>query len=367
MTKERFLSVFQAYAFRKLGCEAKSAKEYARYIQALNAHAMKLGHPDYLEWIAECSRWDCIKIYIHMLENSIASITAASTRSNYKSALRHLDRFTDEILYQNRDWPQFGKDKSLNKVIRYDEKANKNEYVFDLCVDLKNEYNRVVDFAKHIFSSLFDEDVYACIPVILNPDKPVSYCQATDEYLDKLSEKRERQDTTEEEYEILDEGVIPCSVLAEFYRKPEPKIVIYYQNTCANSRDDYLAILKNALAHEYMHYLHYCYCDTIGDMSTFDDESIREGIAEFFAMLFSLYRDSVSDWYFSEQKYWNWAKMWGSGWPYANVLYLYRSHGKENFYTERIWDFKDNGCIAKMLDVLKKSADFADAYKIFKS
>jgi hypothetical protein len=80
-----------------------------------------------------------------------------------------------------------------------------------------------------------------------------------------------------------------------------------------------------------------------------------------------LYRDNSADWLFAEKKYWSWTKMFGSGWPYADALYLYKASGKEYFYTERIWDFKENRCIEKMVDVLKYSTDFAGAYKIFKS
>ena len=214
---------------------------------------------------------------------------------------------------------------------------------------------------------MFDEDTYNYIPVVLNPDKPISYHQATEEYLDKLSRKREqRQDTTEEENEILDKGIIACPVLARFYRK-ELKIEIYYQNTSANSREEYLSILKNVLAHEYMHYLHYCYCNKIGKDDTFKDDSIREGIAEFFAMLFSLYRDNSADWLFAEKKYWSWTKMFGSGWAYADALYLYKASGKEYFYTERIWDFVDNGCVKKLVDILKYSTDLLLARKIFEN
>lgn len=371
MTKERFLSVFEAYVLRTTKCWPDSAESYAQYLKGANSSAIKeLGYPDYLEWIAESSSHNRAKDFISRLAYSVnlTKKPTDSTKSKRIEAITLLDQFIDAIFCNVYSWPRFGKDESLKRNIRYHETARMDMRVPNLCIDLKNEYIRLVDFAKHIFGNLFDEKTYDFIPVVLNPDKPISYYQATEEYLDKLSRKREqRQDTTEEENEILDKGVIACPVVARFYRKPEPEIEIFYRNTIANSREDYLSILKNCLAHEYMHYLHACYCDKIGNDSTYNDDEIREGIAEFFAMMFSLYRDGNSDWLFVEKTYLGWAKMFDSGWPYANALYMYKVKGKEYFHTERIWDFEDNGCIKKLVDVLRNGADFAKAYTTFKS
>lgn len=371
MTKERFLSIFEAYVLRTRGCKRKTAHDYRMYLEHINTYAISdCRYPDYLEWISECSRDDKVNDYVSRLENSIlySSIAKKYKPTNLTCAIKCLSQFVDEMFFYGNGWPQFGKDEKSIDAIRYHEKVSAVERVFNLCVDLKNEYIRIVDFAKHIFGDLLDEDVYNFVPVVLNPDKPVSYHQATEEYLDKLSRKREqRQDTTEEENEILDKGIIVCPILAQFYRKPEPKIEIFYLNTAASNQEEYLSILKNALAHEYMHYLHYCYCDKIGNYDTFNDDSMREGIADFFAMMFTLYRDNVSDWRFAEKKYLSWTKLFNSGWPYADALYLYKVSGKEHFYTERIWDFMDNGCVKKLTDVLKNSIDLSNAYNIFKN
>ena len=371
MTKERFLSVFEKYVLRTTKCWPDSAESYAQYLKGANSSAMEeLGYPDYLEWIAECSLHNRAKDYVFRLAKSVHLTTkpANETKSKRIKAINRLDQFIDEIFCNKNIWPQLGGDESLKMNIRYNKTAHMDMRVPNLCIDLKNEYIRIVDFAKHIFENLFDEKTYDFIPVVLNPDKPISYYQATEEYIRKLSEKREqRQDTTEEENEILRSRIITSSVLARFHHGTEPKIEIFYRNTSANSREDYLSTLKNCLAHEYMHYLHACYCDKIGNDTTFNNDEIREGVAEFFAMLFSLYRDGESDWLFAEKKYWIWAKMFGSGWPYADALYLYKARGKEYFHTERIWDFEDNGCIEKLVDVLRNCADFAKAYTTFKS
>ena len=369
MTQERFLSVFETYILRTRGCTCKTAKDYKDYLGYINFRAINmLGYPDYLKWIAECSRYDCIKKYINLLKKSIYfTSTKRHEISNWESAVTALEQFIDELFRDDNYWPQFGKDESLRKVIRYKENADASIRVPGLCVDLKNEYIRIVDFAKHVFGDLIEEKEYDFIPVILNPDKPVRECPATEEYLDKLSRRiEERQDITKEENETLRTGIIRYSLLATFHFGANPRIEIFYCNTEARSREDYLTILKNCLAHEYMHYLHACYCNRIRNNDTYKDDEIREGVAEFFAMLFTLYRDGASDWLFAEKKYWSWAKMFNSGWPYACALYLYSAKGEEKLFTERIWDFKDNGCLDKLIEVFIKSSCIADAQTAFK-
>ena len=166
---------------------------------------------------------------------------------------------------------------------------------------------------------------------------------------------------------MLRNKAITCPILAKFHRIGYPNIEIYYRNIKTDTYSDYLATLKNCLAHEYMHYLHACYCDKVDDNSTFNYDKISEGMAEFFAMMFTLYRGGFSDCLLAEKKYLTWTKMFNSGWPYADALYMFITRGTENLYTEQVWDFQDNGCIEKLIDILHNSSDFAIALKTFKS
>ena len=386
MVKERFLSVFENYVLRTSKCWSDSAKSYAKYIRDANLSAMnELGSPDYLEWMAECSRYDKLKDYVSKLWVSIdlTVIPTCDAKNNRKCAVRALDSFIDDTFGCCYSPPYLGKDESLKKGICYKKNTGLYERVPGLCIGLKNEYIRVVEFARHIFGDMFCEAEYAYIPIILSPEMPITQYMASREYLDKLWERRgerrnypedcrefpedERCDLSDEECEILRSGMLQCRVLAEFHEGAEPKIEIFYRNITASSIDEYLSAIKNCLAHEYMHYLHWCYCKKVGVDSTYRDDEMREGIAEFFAMLFSLYRDGCYDWFFAEKKYLYWAKMLNSGWPYANALCLYRVGNKENFFTEKIWDLMSNGCVEKLLDVLGCSANYAYARNIFDS
>lgn len=370
MSKERFLSVFENYALRERGCKRKTANDYKKYLICVNDNAMsKMGYPDYLEWLSECSRYDRAMDYVLKITSSIPlTLTNVDDVSSYYCATKLLKQFVHHIFSDGSSWPQLGKDKKNIDYIEYCNEVAIEERVPNLCVDIKNEYIRIVDFAKHIFGDLFEEDVYTFVPVKLNFDKPVQVYDLNKEYIDALSERRKnREDTTEEENDMLKYKTITCHTLAKFYRGVDPSIEIFYRNISADTYNDYLSRVKNCLAHEYMHYLHACYCDKIGDYSTFNFDKISEGIAEFFAMMFTLYRGSSFDVHLAEKKYLTWTKMFDSGWPYADALYMYKVNGTENYYTEQVWDFEKNGCIDKLINVLKDSINFTAALKIFNS
>jgi hypothetical protein len=339
------------------------------YIKGANIDAMNdLGYPNYLEWIADCSDYASIKRYVLMLKNGVVSTKTSRSANQRLGAINYLEQFVDELLLNNESWPQFSNDKNLRSVIKYKDGVDKSVHVAGLCIDLKKEYIKLVGFAKLIFGKLFDQKVYSYIPVILNPGRPFTYYEASEEYLEKLSRRREeRQGLTEEEYKILNSKAITSPLWGMFYDGAEPKIEIFYCNIKANTREDYLAKIRNCIAHEYMHYLHYCYCSAIGKYDTYKNENIREGIAEFFAMLFTLYSNNDSDLRFAEKRYLGWVKMFNSGWPYASALCMYKANGKWNHYTDQVFDFSDNGCIEKLLNVLKSSTNLATAIINFES
>ena len=109
MTKERFLSIYEAYVLRATKCWHDSAKSYVSYLKGANSSAMKeLGYPDYLEWIAECSWYARTRDYVSRLANSVASTKVPNTtKSKRIKAIDFLDQLIDEIFCNTRSWPCF--------------------------------------------------------------------------------------------------------------------------------------------------------------------------------------------------------------------------------------------------------------------
>lgn len=354
MTKKQFLSVFKAYIIRSFGISQATATRYEGYLEKFGTDAHGTDH---LKRIADSGVRHNQMRYAQEIRHHIADTAAPGVASSYQTAVNYLERFITRPA-EGTAWPRFAPDRGkLRETVIYDDPITPPEQVDGLSIALKNEYIRVVRLARLVFGDQFAQEDYAYIPVILakKEPEPVRY-EVREAFLKKLQEKAERQDLTEEEWRVLKTGVIWVLPVARFFLDPagKPRIEIYYANTCAGSFAGYLAKLKNWLAHEYMHYLHYRYCQRIRDGATWKDDGLREGMADFFAMAFTLYRDGEADWDVAMEQYIHWCRWFDSGLPYANALCFYTVNGKEFCYAEAFEQLVEQKSIQKLSGVLQK-------------
>ncbi len=337
MTKERFYAAFVAYTERVRGVSRKTATTYHRqYLKKAGALASK----DYLLWIAECREPHRQRDYVEKLRAAVCKAEAAGAitakeKSNELAALNRLEEFICRN-QGHRRWSHYGKDDPAD-AIRYEAGVMPSEQVPKLCETLEEEYSRILHFAKGLFGDLMDPKEWIPIPVILKkgiPD-PILF-DAEEAYLEKLRCWREERELTEAEQEILRTGKIPFVPLAFFRAGPNPHIEIYYQSVVwEDSFAGYMARMVNCLAHEYMHYLHYTYATSHGNPRPFRNKNLNEGMADFFGVMYSLYRGGDADRDVAVMRYVGWTQMLGSGLPYANALHFYKTVGTERLYTER--------------------------------
>jgi hypothetical protein len=98
--------------------------------------------------------------------------------------------------------------------------------------------------------------------------------------------------------------------------------------------EEYVSMVMNVLAHEFVHYLEHEYCKH-NKVQHYQDVRVSEAIADFFGLLFSCYRSEIIriafDWDVVEKRYNAWIEREGSGWPYAYALHFLRAPYKSKF------------------------------------
>jgi hypothetical protein len=175
---------------------------------------------------------------------------------------------------------------------------------------LEQEYTGVIQFAEKILV----RGIFDYIPVIISDEIPV-------------------RDGPEEEPKVL----------GRFFAGQKPYIEIYYKNIKSNKA----AVLRNCLAHEYLHYLHYIYA---GAEFSNASKELTEALADFFCVLYSIHRHSKDDLTRARSQYRAWKKFEGC-WPYAFALYFYTVCGNEMKFSTDYSQYEKHGSIGKFVQI----------------
>lgn len=192
-----------------------------------------------------------------------------------------------------------------------------------VCRILENEYAKIIRFAK----DLLMQGCFDTIPIIVSDEMPM----------------RESPDGGEK-------------VLGCFFCSAKPYIEIYYRNF--TPRD--AASIRNCLAHEYLHYLHYVFA---GKEYKNADKQLKEGLADFFRFIYSIHRQGNDDLKVAKERYNRWKKNFGTYWPYAKALYFFQIGGNEMAYSANYAEYVKHGCLKKFVQVFFSVGHPIDAYK----
>ena len=197
-----------------------------------------------------------------------------------------------------------------------------NECVEFICEVVDREYASVIQFAKKLQIG----NDFRSIPIIISDETP------KDEAPDGLANR-----------------------LGAFFPSSKPYIEIYHRNFESKNA----AAVRNCLAHEYFHYLHYSFAGAeYGNAS----KDLREGLADFFCVLFSIYCNEKDDLRITKNRYNRWKKHFGTFWPYSNALHFYRVHGGEMKYSSNYDEYLSHGSIGKFVQVFGCTEHPRDAY-----
>ena len=255
--------------------------------------------------------------------------------------------------------PRQGEDEETEHV-KYEINVLQEEQVPELCSFLESEYERIIHFAKKVFNEWPQIIDMTRIPVVLKKECPAYIYLHNDEYVTKkINELIEcgKKISVEDTKSLLRHEDRICGMFKEV---PDVHIEIFYRQIDASCWGQYIAELAQILAHEYAHYLEYAYCNLHGKMP-FMDDNVSEAIADFFGVLYSLYRSGKFDFEAANCRYNSWKKYEGSGWPYACALYFLKRP-----YKPELTDYSDSEMKVsknKLKDVFDAVLDPVDAYQ----
>jgi hypothetical protein len=191
-----------------------------------------------------------------------------------------------------------------------------------VCQTLEQEYAKIIQFAKKLrLRGSFD-----AIPIIISNETP-------------------EQDSPEGGE----------NVLGRFFGSIKPYIEIYYRNFKPHDA----AKIRNCLAHEYLHYLHFTYAGIEYDNAK---KELKEGMADFFGFIYSINLNGKDDLKIAKNRYNSWKRNFGSYWPYASALYFLRICGNEMKYSTKYDNYVKYGCIGKFVQVFLSTEHPDDAY-----
>ena len=180
-----------------------------------------------------------------------------------------------------------------------------------VCETLEQEYDDVVRFAE----KLLPQTEFKYIPIIISNQEPM--------------------------HDSPDGGE---RILGAFFASEKPYIEIYYRNTDPHDA----AAFRKCLAHEYMHYLHFVIAG-----KKFDEASrkLKEGLADFFGVIYSIQRGTKADLKAAKSRYDRWVKYFDTYWSYASALNFFKVHGKKMIFSSDYAKYESHGCIDKFVRV----------------
>ena len=211
-----------------------------------------------------------------------------------------------------------------------------------MCQWLEYEYSQYIyPFAREIFNDCFEgEFPQSPIRVELRKECPSRTYINNDDYVSKKINaliKRGQLVTTEDVSNILRFNM---RIAGEFIADDIPYIRIYFNQFDAKSMNEYISMVVNVLAHEFAHYLEYEYCK-LKEKKHYRDARVSEAIADFFGVLFSLFRKKLIKQQFDlqivENRYNTWKDRDGSNWPYAYALNFLAKP-----YKNKLLEYSDN-------------------------
>jgi len=253
--------------------------------------------------------------------------------------------------------------------VSYAEDVEENERIPGLCEYLESEYKGILGFIGKELGKKLGE--HSRIPVILKKELPVDTYYNDDDAIARMIKTKIANGnniTVAEIKDILNKREITNRVSGEYfgYQNKEPYIVIYYRNFNTTDLDEYMARIAQTLAHEYMHHIHNLICRQNFFSQDLHTKDIKEGIADFFAVMYSIYshrNDKKLD--AAEDRYKSWLNNFGSNWPYANALYFLRIEDNFISFNKDYQYYVDNGCIDKFGAVLDATIrTMSEAYSI---
>lgn len=192
---------------------------------------------------------------------------------------------------------------------------------------LEQEYASIVQFAKDVlFPSGVCHIPFDYIPVIISDETPF-------------------QDSPDGKEKVL----------GTFFPSEKPYIEIYYRN--GNARNP--AQFRKCLAHEYLHYLHYAYA---GAEFYNAKKELKEALADFFGVLYSVYRHGKDDLAIAKSRYALWEKNFGTYWPYAYALHFCRVGGKTMEYASDYSQYVRQRSVGKFVQIFCSTPHPDDAF-----
>ena len=257
-------------------------------------------------------------------------------------------------------------------LVVYENSVPNGDHVSGLCEFVEEEYEKIRAFARRLLMNIGQD--FPAVPVYLSKERPEkTYYYNREFLLEKMREYCSKCDKhrCEPPYcgvsEVL-ERYAPFTdcISGRFYDCNEPHIVLYFKNFSKPhdmSNNQFKAAIKQTLAHEYMHYLHYVHADKEYNNAK---KELKEALADFFGVLYSIHRGQKDDLRVAKARYNSWKKNFGTYWPYANALYFYQVHGKEMKFSSDYKQYEDCGCIGKFIEVFGNASYPDDAYKAMK-
>ena len=259
-------------------------------------------------------------------------------KAPYKLAWRGEDRDSDNIKYADNVLPE--------------------QQVPQLCGRLESEYNRIIEFAGHILGDCFSDYFPERIRVELRKECPSRIYFNNDKYVTKKINEliKKREIVTEKE---ISQILRFEDRIAGLFIDKTPHIVIYFNQFCADTWDEYIAKISKTLAHEYAHYLEYAYCK-VNASKSYQDACVSEAIADFFGVLYSVNRGGKYDLKVDEDRYNLWKKREGSNWPYAYALHFLSKPYKVNLSDYDSYEMEK--AVKKLREVFQLTPNAKDAY-----
>ena len=251
-----------------------------------------------------------------------------------------------------------------NSVTSYDRKKTHG-----LCAFLENEYDKIRNFARDVLRNIWQD--FPAIRVYLSKERPEEVFQHDRSLLMKKIRKICKE--CDRNYcapdcpafnRILEELYFTQAIRGRYYGGAEPYIVLYFKNFPEPwdvSDFKFATAIAKTLAHEYLHFLHDYYVQTVAKttIDPFKDKILSEALADFFGVLYALKQGYTVT---AEDRYDLWKLHEGTGWPYSYALKFFECPYKSNLTNCSATEI-DNAT-QKFRDVFENTIDPKNAKKI---
>ena len=251
-----------------------------------------------------------------------------------------------------------------NSVTSYDRKKTHG-----LCAFLENEYDKIRIFARDVLQNIWQD--FPAIPVYLSKERPEEVFQHDRSLLMKKIRKICKD--CDRNYcapdcpacnRILEEMYFTQVIGGRYYGSVEPHIVLFFKNFPEPwdvSDSKFATAIAKTLAHEYLHFLHDYYVQTVAKttIDPFADKRLSEALADFFGVLYALKQGYTVT---AEDRYVLWKLREGIGWSYSYALKFFEHPYKSNLTNYSAAEI--NAATQKFRDVFENTTVPKSAKKI---